>query len=207
MNDALGKVDRAIGELMNQLDMRKVNLLLVSDHGMATVPSADNVLELDDYMPEWPKRVSWIDFGPVTSIFPLDEKVEEDLKRTIGRHPMVQVLTKAEYPREWHYADGARIPPIIALCDVGYTLTYRKAGTVGKLKMRGFHGYDPSTADMQAIIVGAGADIQPASNERSKQEQRFESVDLYGVLARLLKVPERANNGTTKLADWMLTDQ
>jgi predicted AlkP superfamily pyrophosphatase or phosphodiesterase len=189
MNEALKQVDQAIGELADNLGQLNANVIVVSDHGMAQVNRSGHLV-LEDYMPDWRQRVSWIDFGPVTSIFPLSEasgddpeggKFVRELNRTFSGAP-VRVYSRHEYPVAWHYTMGSRIPPIIVLCHEGYTLTYRKSALVrdsvvsGRPPMLGFHGFDPQLPSMHAVLVAAGPDIRPLPPSLSSHDSNNQSV-------------------------------
>jgi len=73
VNEALKDVDRAVGQLIKELRGRNlenlVDLVIVSDHGLANQPD-EKTIYLDDYIPDFESLVDWVDYGPVTSIVP-----------------------------------------------------------------------------------------------------------------------------------------
>lgn len=71
--EALIQVDDAIGQLMSELNERSLvdqfNIVIVSDHGMASA-SEEKRIYLQDYIPDLADLAAWIDLGPVAGIIP-----------------------------------------------------------------------------------------------------------------------------------------
>jgi predicted AlkP superfamily pyrophosphatase or phosphodiesterase len=111
--DALLRVDRAIGRLMAGLDARgltgRVNVVLVSDHGMATV-SRDRVIALSDYLDL--AAVDVVDVNPNLAIAPMTMTEDEVYRRLVRAHPHLHVYRKAETPAHWRFRTHPRVPAI-----------------------------------------------------------------------------------------------
>lgn len=184
---------------MKEIDKRKlpVNMIVVSDHGMTRV-EPDNHIRIESILPEWRQMIEWIDFGPVTSIWPKKENEQEVFEALKSTEEHFQVYKKGEFPEKWKYdrIDSPRIPPILVLCEVGYVMDYEKNQSTGIL---GYHGYDPETAEMRAIFLARGPDISTDLLVRDP----VLNVDLYPMMTRLLSITSNAAsmNGTEYLAN------
>ena len=197
----LEELDWVVGSLMEEIEARKlpVNMVVVSDHGMATVDPEDHI-RIDGILPKWREMIEWIDFGPVTSIWPKEESADavyEALSAAAaGEH--YRVYKRGEFPAEWNYdrMDSTRIPPLVILCEVGYVMDFEKAKPVD---IFGYHGYDPESAEMRAIFLARGPDI---TRELLVRDPVL-NVDLYPLMTRLLQIDSvtKAVNGTDYLAN------
>lgn len=190
---------------MEEIDKRRlpVNMIVVSDHGMTKVELEDHI-RIESILPEWRRIIEWVDFGPVTSIWPKKENEEEVYAALLeaaekDEDVHFKVYKKGEFPAEWNYdrAESPRIPPIMVLCDIGYVMDYEKEKPAGIL---GYHGYDPESAEMRAIFLARGPDI----SEELLVRDPVQNVDLYPLMTRLLTIDSSnvsSMNGTDYLAN------
>ena len=118
------KIDGIIGRLVEGLKQRKifdkVSLIIVSDHGMATV-DVNSAVFLDDYFDlETAERILYT--NEIVQIFPKVQKTEE----TISKLRNIQHATcwkKDEIPARFHYTDSSRIAPIVCSTEESWMLT------------------------------------------------------------------------------------
>lgn len=191
-NATLQEVDVAIGRLLRGLDKRglrdRVNIVVVSDHGMAPVPasqgfSIDTMVERGD--------ATYLATGEVLGFFPRPGREAAAEKQLLGRHARHECWRKSELPERWHYGTHGRIPPIVCQVDTGWTalaaerLARRREGTT-----RGAHGYDPADPSMRALFIAQG----PAFRQRVELAP-FDNVDVYPMLAKLVGVRPQPNDG------------
>lgn len=199
LRGALIRVDRAIGRLLAGLDARglsgQVNVVLVSDHGMAPVSPA-RVIVLSDYLDL--STVDIVDVNPNLAIAPKTVSAEDVYRRLAGAHPHLRVYRKAETPPEWRFRDHPRVPAIVGVADEGWSIARRHLN-VAAMFSRGNHGYDPQVRAMHGLFVASG----PAFR-RGTVVPRFESVDVYNVLARVLGVSPAPNDGNPETAARLL---
>ena len=198
VRDAITRDDGYVGRLIDGLTQRgileRVNILVVSDHGMAPVDD-DRVIVADDYV--GPDEALISNINPDLSLFPKaghEEAVYEKLRHA---NPHLKVYRRAESPARWHFRDAnasPRTPPLIGITDPGWQIIRReafdniKAGrTAGG---RGQHGWDPQLMSMRGIFIAAG----PAFT-RDATVKPFENVSIYNVLARVLGVTPPPNDG------------
>lgn len=191
-NATLAEVDAALGRLLHGLAARgmrnRVNIVVVSDHGMAPVPQAHsmNVETLVD-----PADATYTSVGEVIGFEPRPGREAAAQARLLGRHEHYECWRKQALPTRWRYGTHPRIPPIVCQMDVGWDavtpqkLAARKPGT-----MRGSHGYDPDAPSMRAIFIAQG----PAFR-RGARIAPFDNVDVYALLAKLVGVEPRPNDG------------
>jgi predicted AlkP superfamily pyrophosphatase or phosphodiesterase len=185
---AAARADSALGRLVQGLRSRgiydKVNLIVVSDHGMSQL-SPDRVVYLDDVVDTASIRITSL--SPDLMITPRDGDAPALLAK-IRKLPHVSAWLKADVPERLRYNEGRRITPIVAVADDGWTIATHGArrGPQG-----GAHGYDNANASMNAIFVAHG----PAFRQGVTM-QSFPNVDVYDLLAKLLRLQPAPNDGS-----------
>ena len=195
LKEAVTKVDEAIGGLMAGLRERgiedQVNIIVVSDHGMAPT-SRKRLVVLDDYIDL--KTVSVADWGPPVALRALDRN-NAALAEKLKRVPHAQVYLANDIPARYHYADSTRIMPVILLADDGWTI-----GTRGYVESHprwthgGQHGYDNDLKSMRATFIAAG----PAFTQHAIL-QPFSNVHIYSLMAYLLNLRPAETDGSINL--------
>jgi predicted AlkP superfamily pyrophosphatase or phosphodiesterase len=204
VRDAITRTDGHLGRLLNGLDARglidRVNVVVVSDHGMAAV-STDRVVVLDDYVSL--DDVDIADLNPTVGLFPKPGKEDAVYRALVGAHPRLQVYQRESTPERWHYRKHPRIPPVIGVVDEGWqilprrTLEDMRAGRTPPAG--GQHGYDPGIMSMRGIFVAAGPSFKAGVTVPA-----FENVNVYDALARVLGVTPSANDGDPTVARSLL---
>lgn len=190
--EAIRTVDAVLGRLLDGLTASgqegRVNLLVVSDHGMAST-SSGRVIFLDDYLDT--DKVRIVDWDPVLSIWPEPGDADRVYETLVGAHPHLRVFRKEEIPEDWHYGDHRRIPPLLGVADEGWSITTRPifAGNPGFFEGAN-HGYEPSLDSMGALFVAHG----PAFKE-GLVVPPIEAVDLYELMCSILDLAPAANDG------------
>ena len=195
VRDAIMRDDAYIGRLMEGLTRRgiadRVNIVVVSDHGMAAVDDA-RIVVADDYLSADEVVIS--DINPTLSVFPKAGKEDDVYRRLAKANPHLTVFRREEIPASWHYRDHPRIPPILGVADEGWQVLRRAtADSIAARRIkgaRGTHGYDPQLLSMRAIFIAAG----PAF-KRGATVPPFENVSIYNVLAKILHATAAANDG------------
>jgi predicted AlkP superfamily pyrophosphatase or phosphodiesterase len=194
---AVKNVDAYIGRLTDGLKARgifdKVNIILVSDHGMTT-QNLKNVTFLDDHFDlGLAERILWS--NEMVHIFPKTGKTEEIYERVKGLEK-VSCWRKDEIPARFNYKGSNRIAPIVCMSELGWITTNRAnyqtwmARTNDKDKPRGAHGYDPKHPDMRAFFVAHG----PAFKKRYVAEP-FTNVEVYNIMCSILGLKPAKNDG------------
>ena len=204
VRDAIRRVDGYLGRLLRGLDRRgltsRVNIIVVSDHGMTGVDT-DRTIVLDDYIAL--SDVDIADINPTVGLFPKAGKEAGVYDALVNAHPHLKVYRRSETPEEWHYREHKRIPPIVGVADEGWQVLRRSTVqdiASGKNRgARGQHGYDPALPSMHGIFVAAG----PAF-KAGKTVPAFQNVHIYEALAAILGVPPALNDGDPSVARSLL---
>jgi len=204
VREAIRRADGYLGRLLRGLDRRgladTVNIIVVSDHGMAAVDTT-RVVVLDDYVSL--DDVVVADINPTVGIFPRQGREDAVFRALARAHPHLSVYLKAQTPERWRYRDHPRIPPLVGVADEGWQIalgsTVRDV-IAGRVRpVRGQHGYDPMLMSMRGIFVAAG----PAFR-RGVTVPAFENVHIYNVLAEVLRLTPARNDGDPAVARSLL---
>lgn len=204
---AIADVDRALGVLVAGLEQRglmnTINLMLVSDHGMAKVPQ-QQVIVLDQLFDE--NKAALVLWTPeIVSIFPNKgdlEAIYQQLKTSLP--PQATVYKKSELPERWHYQNSKRIAPLLVVPEPGWRLMQKQKQKEwlekpGRSAVTGSHGYDNNSPTMQAIFIGHG----PAFGA-GRQIPAFANIELYNLMCRILGIQPAANDGDPHWAETVL---
>ena len=204
VRDAVRRADGYLGQLIGGLERRgildRINIVVVSDHGMSTT-SSSRVVVVDDYISLDDVVIS--DINPTLGIFPKAGKEETVYRALANAHPRLKVYRRQQTPAHWHYREHPRVPPIVGVVDDGWQVIQRislkdvlarAARAAG-----GQHGYDPRNRSMHAIFVAAGPAFKQGATVRA-----FENVHIYGALAKILGVPPVKNEGDQAIAQRLL---
>jgi len=189
--EAMRGIDAALATLLRGLDARGMrattNLVVLSDHGMADVRTAATAY-LDDVVPE--AMFSWSSLGPVAHITPRSGHEAEVARRLVGRHDHYACWNRDALPAAWHYGRSPRVAPIVCQSDTGWRLQLRRH-PLPKQALKGEHGFAPEDPQMRAFFVASGPDFVAGA-----QLPAFDNVDVYPLLAHLLRIPAAPNDGT-----------
>lgn len=189
---AVAEVDAALRRLLEGLTARglreRVNLVIVSDHGMAEV-APERVERLDDLID--PSLLEVVSEGPSLLIAPKPGAEQAARAALLGRHGHLQCWDKTGLPERWHYGRHPRVPAIVCQDDTGWRtmLASTIARWSGQAKP-GAHGYDPFDRSMRALFVAQG----PAF-ARGARLKPFDNVHVYPLLVHLLGIPPAPNDG------------
>ena len=185
---AIAQADSLMGRLLDGLKARgldgKVNMIVVSDHGMAAT-SPRRVIYLDDFVD--PSSVDVDALSPVLMVRPR-AGLEETVYRRLKQAPHLTTYHKAELPERFHLRESPRVPAIVAAADEGWVIRWRTgSGPVGL----GDHGYDDTLPSMRAIFLARGPHFR-----RGVVVPAFRNIHLYALLAELLGVTPAATDGS-----------
>lgn len=204
---ALRDTDAALARLVRGLKQRglfqRINLIVVSDHGMADVPEQNSVL-IDQLIPL--DQLQVVSTGILASFNPRSDSatdlanfaaIEKQLERP-QQH--MRCWDKTRVPARLHYGSNPRVPQLLCLANVHWRITTstNPARLKGTLSV-GNHGYDNADPSMQAIFIAHG----PAFRVGAKVPA-FPNVDVYPLMTHLLGLPAAANDGNYNAVKDML---
>ena len=187
-DSAIARVDGWIGLLLGELAARgladRVDLVVVSDHGMSPT-SRDRVILLDDYVDLSRLRVS--DWNPLAALWPSPGEEEAVYQALKGAHPHLRVWKPDEVPARLAYGTNPRVAPVLALADPGWSITTRARYEEAPARFDGGnHGYDNGAEDMLGLFVARGPDLRAGV-----RLPVVRNVDLYPLLMALMGLPPR----------------
>lgn len=192
INVAIQECDARVGQLITGLEQRnlfdKVNIMVVSDHGMAQV-SQDRLIFLDDYLD--PTSLKIINWSPVLDIWCDESAVDSIFNLLNGKHSHLSVYKKQDVPERLHYSNNRRIAPIIGIADNGWSITtHDYFDSHQSFYTGGTHGYDPEHPDMHAFFLAHGPAFKSGVTVTV-----FENIQLYNLMAKVLELEPAENDG------------
>jgi len=189
---AVLSVDSAIGRLVGGLKAfglaDRVNLVVVSDHGMAET-SAQRLVYLDDYIDR--NSVDATSLGAFIALTPRTGDVA-GLLRAIRSAPHIRVFPRDSTPAAWRYRDNPRIAAVVGVPDDGWLLTTHAARAAERNQgTGGAHGFLPTDTSMHALFIASG----PAFR-RGATVAPFRNVHVYELLCAVLGLRPAPNDGS-----------
>ena len=151
----------------------RINLIVLSDHGMAPI-TAEKYINMDDHMKgEWTVRV--IGGNPVYLVEPA-EGCADSITDALNLVEGVMAWQKEDIPARLHYGNSPRFPGIVVVADSSWSIGTNPdpSGYTG-----GAHGYDNAFTDMHTIFYAEG----PAFKENYSAAP-FSNVEVYGIIAQ-----------------------
>jgi predicted AlkP superfamily pyrophosphatase or phosphodiesterase len=194
---AVLEADKAVGRLLDGLAARglrdKVNLVIVSDHGMSPC-GPDKVIFLEDLMDV--SQVQVDSTGPCGGVRPLKGSAADLVASIRAKKPAhLQVYLREEVPARLHYRANDRISPVVLIADDHWNfeskIGWPKRASTYNI---GSHGWDPATPNMGALFIASGPVFQ-----RGVELPDVDNVNVYNLLCAALGVKPAANDGDRRL--------
>lgn len=159
-----------------------VNLIVTSDHGMTEISDEKFISIEQSVNPDWVERI--VSTNP-TSIF-CKEGCRDSLFNQLSKVKHISVWRKEEVPAHLNYGTSNHLGDIIVAPDLGWQFATTPRG------LNGAHGYDINEPDMQIIFRACGPDFKRGYT----LPHSFSNVDLYSILAELLKIEPAKTDGS-----------
>ncbi|KAF2132716.1 Phosphodiest-domain-containing protein [Dothidotthia symphoricarpi CBS 119687] len=205
----ISKVDSMLGDLLAGLHARNltniVNVVVVSDHGMATT-DVSRLIQLESLIDR--AELSHIDGWPLYGLRPKNEsdlnRLYDQLKVKAEKNPNIEVyLRDVDMPARYHFSNNDRIAPLWIVPKTGWAIVTKDEFDVevGKKKgevyhPRGLHGYDHEHPLMRAIFAARGPAFPHAPGSRMEP---FQNIHLYNMICDSIGLHPAPNNGTLRL--------
>lgn len=203
-NDILKKLDNITRYLHKKIEhygLTDLNVIHLSDHGMATV-KLDRIIDLNKYVDS--NDYKFVGTSPGLHIYPSPGKegeVYEKLKKAADDAMTFKVYKREEIPKKYNYGNNTRVGPIFVIAEVGYafhnllnTIEFYKQKfnvTVNSDSEFGLHGYDNAAEEMRPFFFANG----PAFIPKCKLEP-FNNTDLFPLFCKILDLKCPIVNGT-----------
>jgi predicted AlkP superfamily pyrophosphatase or phosphodiesterase len=185
VGEAVRRVDDALRHFVAGLE-HTTNLIVVSDHGMAAV-ARSQAIDLHGLLSGLETvALQWS--GPVAGFAVAPSERETTLNRLAGESHMT-CWPKSEIPQRLHLGSHRRVPDVVCLAQVGWTIIDGRPFPPGQ------HGYDPAEPDMWGLFIAVGPGIA------ARKLELVDNIDVYPLLCRLLGVLPETNDASNTLAD------
>ncbi|MBC8095010.1 MAG: alkaline phosphatase family protein [Akkermansiaceae bacterium] len=199
--EAVALVDAAVGRLVAGVGQRKlddvVNLVIVSDHGMADL-STNRVVTLGDIVDL--SRVQTDFSGATAGLRPLDGNVDALHAALKKKAKHFRVYRREQMPKRFHFRDNDRIPPLVLVADEGWYITPRTAADQAKRTLlKATHGFDPQLASMGGLFIANGPAFRSGVTIAS-----VENIHVYNLLCATLGLKPAPNDGDNRLVKKIL---
>ncbi|KAE8150287.1 alkaline-phosphatase-like protein [Aspergillus avenaceus] len=205
----ISEVDHMLRGLFTGLKDRNltdiVNIVIVSDHGMATT-ATERLLQLDDHIDL--NLVERIDGWPSRGLRPKRPEDLEVLKTQLeglanNYSHAVEVYTRETMPERYHFTNNDRIAPLWVIPKTGWAIVERPSFDAQEALLKGeeyhpkgIHGYDHEHPLMRAIFIARGPAFPHQPNSRIDP---FQNVNVYNIICDSLGIDPLPNNGTLRL--------
>ncbi len=162
----------------------RVNLIVLSDHGMASISPQRYVNLYDHIKPRWVEHITG---GSPVSLVDAAAGCGDSITQSLNGVEGVMAWKKYEIPARLHYGSSARFPDVLLMADSGWSI-----GTGGdpSVYTGGTHGYDNTFTQMHTIFYAAGPGFR-----KGYVQPAFPNVDVYGIVARLLELKPARTDG------------
>ncbi|EPE29421.1 Alkaline phosphatase-like protein [Glarea lozoyensis ATCC 20868] len=203
----IAEVDSMLDSLFKALEARNLtkiaNVVVVSDHGMATV---SNFIQLEDIIDT--SLIEHTDGWPLYGLRPKDsahlQGIYDSLKAASSGNDNYEVyLRDKDMPERYHFSKNERIAPLWIIPKAGWAIVTKGEFNVVEAKEknlvyhpRGLHGYDHEHPLMRAIFVARGPAFPHAPNSRVES---FQNIEVYNIVCDSLGIDPKPNNGTLRL--------
>ena len=190
VDEAVQEMDSILGTLLDKIEetglSETMNIILVSDHGMAST-NEERVIFIEDTIDL--NRVDMLSWSPVALIKPEESEADDIYTALKSAENHYRVFRRDELPERFRFSNHYRIPEIIMIADVGYTITNRpffeSRGVVA-----GTHGYDNLAPEMRTFFAAKGPDFRTGV-----RTEAVESIHIYELLSHLLGIEPADNDG------------
>lgn len=188
----LAKLDRELGALLEGIKSFDfdINVIIVSDHGMADVPKS-NLLNLDDITAGFNARV--VNNGALAHIYLTNGEELATVLHGLNAQDAPFRAVKSDASGYYQSLDlyKERVGDILILPELGYYLTttsgmmsYQNRSAMFKTDVFGEHGYSPNYQDMHGIFYASGPRVQAGLKIPA-----FDNVHVYPLICMLLGLP------------------
>jgi alkaline phosphatase D len=177
--DAVHELDGEIGKLVEGIKESKlaVDLIVLADHGMASVKGAP--IHLDQF------GLNPAAFAQImgSSMYPKsDDDAQKAYEALLGKSDKFDVYRRAQVPAYLHFDSNPREGDPVVIPTGSYVINAIADLRAPEHAPVGAHGYDVTRMpEMKALFVAAGPDIKPGI-----ALDPFENVDVYPLVAKIL---------------------
>lgn len=179
IRQTIKNADNMLGDILSGLKARNltdiVNVVVVSDHGMATTDTS-RLIQLEDLID--PAELEHIDGWPHYGLRPkkigeLERLHKQVVDRAQNLSSIEVYLRDVDMPERYHFSQNERIAPLWIIPKAGWAIVDKSEGDVVEMLKnhdvyhpRGVHGYDHEHPLMRAIFIARGPAFPHQPNSR-----------------------------------------
>ncbi|WP_372651218.1 ectonucleotide pyrophosphatase/phosphodiesterase [Halobacteriovorax sp.] len=202
VKNAIFKVDQSIEKLNTELSKLNlpINIIIVSDHGMAEVdPKKFELIASNELKEEIELSYKVIGSGPIVHFYMNDNPQTNTtslLERINRNADHFKCYDKASTPKKLNFRDSDRIGDFVCIANRDWSIGLTK-GSLPK----GNHGWSQYEGmDMHSILYAKGPNFKD-----SFQIKTINNIDLYPMIAKLLDLKiNHTIDGTIKYSKELL---
>ena len=182
-----------------------IDVLIVTDHGMATVreniEDTSKFFYLSDYF-DVDKILAYenCNYGPFAELWlknaSIDlESVYNILKnnlKTEDASKIKGIYLKKDIPERFHLKNSHRVAPLVLTANTGFQVVLERNKKFSVTKQRAQHGYEPNDKQMRGIFMAKGNSFKKSY----KSHEPIYIIDIYSLMCYLLDLTPNPNNGT-----------
>jgi ectonucleotide pyrophosphatase/phosphodiesterase family member 5 len=187
LNQGITRVDKMVAMLDSGIVALgladRVNLIVLSDHGMADL-SSDRVIAVDELMMDL-DSVESVVHSAMAFISPKKNQIKKVYEKLKLQEKGYKVYLKSEIPERYRYKHHPFISDIVMLAEVGWLINETRNW---KSDYIAAHGYDDKVMDMHGIFLAKG----PAF-KRNYQTSSLNNTDIYPLLCKIFGIYPAGN--------------
>ena len=177
---SIKEMDLLLGYIIAQLKTleiyHKLNIIIVSDHGMTNVDRRKVIL-LDEYI-----DLDQYDLILGPSISSLNFKIDKDMIKIDKMIEHLSIFDKEDIPADYHFKNKD-FPDYLFVADEGWFISTTSNIRNKKNFPMGMHGYISKNIDMHGIFMASG----PSFNNGVSVDS-FENINVYPLICRTLNI-------------------
>jgi predicted AlkP superfamily pyrophosphatase or phosphodiesterase len=170
---------------MSDLDIYpQLNIIAVSDHGMAEI-SSDRTVDLSDYADMG--AIIQEGSGPYAMLYSEEKGEVEKAVIVLKKVSHISVFLKKEIPDRFHFKNHYRIKEALVLADEGWYIQNQAISSLSEagkyIPKGGTHGYDNQLRSMHALFIASGPAFKSGI-----MTPPFENVNIYPLISHILNI-------------------
>ena len=187
------KMDSLFGILISQLEelpiASKLNILVVSDHGMTEI-SSERTIDLSNHIDM--NKVKQEGSGPYSLLYDMNKNEIKNIVQKLNESPRITAYAKEDIPERYHFKNHYRIKDVLVVADEGWYINNQAISSASEagayIPRGGTHGYDNQLKSMHALFIAKGPSFR-----KNVVVPSFENVNIYPLICHILDITPNKN--------------
>jgi len=187
------KMDSLFGMLISQLEelpiASKLNILVVSDHGMTEI-SSERTIDLSNHIDM--NKVKQEGSGPYSLLYDMNKDEIKNIVQQLNESPRITAYAKEDIPERYHFKNHYRIKDVLVVADEGWYINNQAISSASEagayIPRGGTHGYDNQLKSMHALFIAKGPSFR-----KNVVVPSFENVNIYPLICHILDITPNKN--------------